>query len=331
MKERMKYINDPEEIYLCGVYKLIHERRPNVFYIGSTARIAYRKGNVGFHKRFNTHRSYLKRKLHHCNYLQNIINKYGLDGLWMEILEITTPEKAIEREQFYIDTLKPRLNTVKIAGNTTGYRHTEESKQLMSRQRKGRKVSEEAKAKISAAHKARENIDFSHMHSPEARIKAALSNKGRKPCKNLLDAICVPVNQFDFEGKPIGSYPSMQAASASTGIDRGSINNCALGNRTSAGGYLWSFSLSVEPLIDNRPFVFQKTFAGETINTFRSVQAAARSLGKNSATAIKWAIIGRCAHAYGYKWVKAPRLQWIKNWHARKISKPKKDRKIKVA
>jgi len=42
-----------------------------------------------------------------------------------------------KREQHYMDSLKPVYNTLKIAGNSFGYRHTEESKDKRSKSLKG--------------------------------------------------------------------------------------------------------------------------------------------------------------------------------------------------
>lgn len=61
------------------------------------------------------------RKSKHCNYkLQKVCNKYGVDGFRFEILEICEPSLCLEREQFYMDTLKPYYNIAKVAGNTLG-------------------------------------------------------------------------------------------------------------------------------------------------------------------------------------------------------------------
>lgn len=49
----------------------------------------------------------------------------------MEILEYCEPENVIEREQYYLDTLKPEYNILKIAGSTLGYTHTEETREKL--------------------------------------------------------------------------------------------------------------------------------------------------------------------------------------------------------
>jgi group I intron endonuclease len=55
--------------------------------------------------------------------------KYGHSTFKLEILEYCEADRLIilEREQYYIDLLKPEYNILKIAGSPLGYKHTEES------------------------------------------------------------------------------------------------------------------------------------------------------------------------------------------------------------
>jgi group I intron endonuclease len=70
--------------------------------------------------------------------------KYGYSNFSLEILEYcSAPEKAIEREQFYLDLLHPEYNILQIAGSSLGYKHSEETIVKL----KARKLSEEAKKK----------------------------------------------------------------------------------------------------------------------------------------------------------------------------------------
>ena len=54
-----------------------------------------------------------------------------------EILEYCEPKKCIEREQHYIDLLKPEYNILLKAGSLLGYKHSEDTT------RKGKKHTEE--------------------------------------------------------------------------------------------------------------------------------------------------------------------------------------------
>ena len=51
-------------------------------------------------------------------------------GQVIEILEITDniKVKLLEREQFWIDNLKPQYNILLVAGSNLGYQHTEKTK-----------------------------------------------------------------------------------------------------------------------------------------------------------------------------------------------------------
>lgn len=45
----------------------------------------------------------------------------------MEILEYCDVDKTINREQYYIDNLKPEYNLLVKAGSTSGYKHNQET------------------------------------------------------------------------------------------------------------------------------------------------------------------------------------------------------------
>jgi group I intron endonuclease len=70
----------------------------------------------------------------------------------------------IEREQYYIDTLNPEYNILKVAGSLFGYKHTIESIQKMSEIAKNR--SEETIAKLRAA-----ALGKTYIHTEETKNK----------------------------------------------------------------------------------------------------------------------------------------------------------------
>jgi group I intron endonuclease len=65
--------------------------------------------------------------------------KYGYSNFSLEILEYCEPSKVIEREQHYIDLLRPKYNLLKTAGSRLGSVHSEETKKIMSNNRMGEK------------------------------------------------------------------------------------------------------------------------------------------------------------------------------------------------
>lgn len=123
-----------------GIY-CISNNINNKCYIGSSKNIKLRKGG---------HISRLRNNRHPNQHLQNSWNKYGQDNFIFEILEQLpkecTTEELLAREQYYLDTLKPEYNILKIAGSIEGYKHLEETKLKISKSMKGvRKSSEHTK------------------------------------------------------------------------------------------------------------------------------------------------------------------------------------------
>ena len=77
--------------------------------------------------------------------------KYGYSNFKLEILEYCEPSKCIEREQYYLDLLKPEYNILKTAGSTLGFKHTEETINKF----RTRKHSEETKKRMSVVYRGK--------------------------------------------------------------------------------------------------------------------------------------------------------------------------------
>ena len=79
------------------------------------------------------HMSYLRRGTHHNVVIQRTFDKYGKTDFVFQVLELVEPSKCIEREQFYIDTLKPPLNMrVEACGSPLGLKPSQETRDKMS-------------------------------------------------------------------------------------------------------------------------------------------------------------------------------------------------------
>ena len=59
--------------------------------------------------------------------ISKAILKYGYSNFNLEILEYCDATNVIEREQHYLDLLKPEYNILKTAGSSLGYKHTKET------------------------------------------------------------------------------------------------------------------------------------------------------------------------------------------------------------
>lgn len=102
-------------------------------------------------KRFKEHLKTLRGN-YHCNVLlQRSYLKHGEDKFIFVVLEnLISCDKLSEREQYWINILKPEYNLAPVAGSQLGYKHTEEARINMSNAHKGKKQhSEEEKQKRS--------------------------------------------------------------------------------------------------------------------------------------------------------------------------------------
>lgn len=136
--------------------------------------------------RWRKHLYHLRKNNHHSKHLQASWNKYGPESFKFEIIELCESSISIQREQYYIDTLKPQYNTVHSAGRPLGMKHTEEFKKKVSERFKGnkyatgntnnrgKKLTEEQKAYISL--KVRQS-GFDFTRHKTRKIKDNLGNE----------------------------------------------------------------------------------------------------------------------------------------------------------
>jgi group I intron endonuclease len=81
--------------------------------------------------------------------------KYGYSGFKLEILEYCNKADLLNREQYYLDLLKPEYNIYKKAGSPLGYKHTEETMAKLKVIAKMRNESAEEKARVGNLHSYR--------------------------------------------------------------------------------------------------------------------------------------------------------------------------------
>lgn len=107
-----------------GIYKITNITNGQC-YIGSCAH------KDGFPLRWRNHLRSLRHNKHHSIILQRAWNKYGASNFKFEIVEICEPIKCIDREQYYLDTIHPEYNVLKVAGSSLGRKMTPEQIQAM--------------------------------------------------------------------------------------------------------------------------------------------------------------------------------------------------------
>lgn len=168
-----------------GIYKIVNTVNGK-FYIGSA---------MDFYVRLHNHKSELKRNVHPNCHLQRAWNKYGEGVFVCSVLEFCDKNKLTEREQYYIDTLKPQYNILPNARSSFGRRMSQLARNKIRNFFTGRALSNAHKANISKAVKGhvktdthRKNLSKSlmgHSFTDETRRKMSEAQKRRfakTPC-----------------------------------------------------------------------------------------------------------------------------------------------------
>lgn len=240
------------------IYKIVNTIN-NKIYIGQT---------VNFIKRKSEHFVKLSKSIHVNSYLQNTYNKYGVDAFIFKIIEECEINILTEREQFYIDSLKPEYNICKIAATTLGIKHTIEQNKAKSDRQKGKKKHENfgkiqhdrlkgikpsdhcmEQAKIAATNR---------IHSQEEREKKRQSQLKRKERDGFInspearqkmkEASSIKVFVYDLNNNFIGEFESGKEAAKKLGISNTKISAVIKGNRKSTGGYKFYRELQINDI-----------------------------------------------------------------------------------
>lgn len=191
----------PSLSHHSGIYRITVARgeKPPKYYIGQAKSLRQRK---------IAHLSLLRRGIHQNSPLQSAFNKYGEARVSFEILLVCDPSLMTLYEQVVLDSFagEALLNIHRrCVASPLGRKHSEETKQKMSLMRTGIKMSDDARAKISAAQARRyasvtERLAVSermrgnahskgHVHSDETRRKIAVKAIGRSPAEDVRAAI----------------------------------------------------------------------------------------------------------------------------------------------
>ena len=229
----MELINNYERSLreVSGVYR-IRNLTNNKFYIGSTNNL---------YKRFIQHKALLEKGVHHSVYLQRAFDKYGTSQFIMEVLLLCKQEYLLYYEQQLIYELEPDYNINKHATSNRGYKWSEQSRQKASKAQLGNqnalghKLSEESKQLISASRKGKrigeQNGFYGKTHTEEAKQRIRDAQTGRKHSEDTRK------KQARSHYKPvrIGDvvYESLNAASEASGINKTTLSRWCKDERKS--------------------------------------------------------------------------------------------------
>lgn len=163
---------------MAFIYKIVNIVNGK-FYVGMTLKPLKR--------RVSEHISYLRKNRHPNKYLQSSYNKYGESNLEFQIVEeFAFPinysdeykyEYVTGRELYWIESLNPDYNMCReVKAGKVGRVYTQEQRDIVSKQFKGRKHTEESKEKIRLA-RAKQVITEKHKINIGKGVKLYLKNK----------------------------------------------------------------------------------------------------------------------------------------------------------
>lgn len=175
----------PKQPDFSSIYGIRHVVSGRI-YVGSAVRT---------NARWRQHRSQLQRGTHHSRYLQAAWSKYGTESFEFVVLELVmSPDDLLARENEWIVSSKAAdyrhgFNCCPVAGSQLGMKHGDEARSKMSAAHKGRKKSPEHQASIIASLTGRKlsavckqklaATQAGRTHSIETREKMSESRKGK--------------------------------------------------------------------------------------------------------------------------------------------------------
>jgi len=149
------------------------------------------------YKRKNAHFLNLNNGVHPSKHLQFAFNKYGKDNFVFKVLIYCESFELTKYEQFFVDIIPNKLlynKCLECVNSKKGVRTSEKTKKILSKMKKGKSFSDEAKNHMSVARMGEKNSFFGRHHteetkkriseikknpSEETRQKISNSNKGK--------------------------------------------------------------------------------------------------------------------------------------------------------
>ncbi len=215
-----------------AIYKITNIEN-NKIYIGSTTNCK---------KREKRHFSMMIHNRHPNSHIQNSFNKHGKDFFQFSIIEeVLDKEKLIEKEQYWIDLLKPEFNLSPTAGNCLGCKRSEETKKILRDKLIGIKLPQWRKDLIRQTtprgddHWAR-RVGFSQQH--KERMSDAQKNLR---AKGVLHPRSLTIIQYSLENEYISEYLNSVIAGKETGLSAKAIRKAASNRSKTSGGFIWKY------------------------------------------------------------------------------------------
>lgn len=165
-EDRVSIIKEQKD--KSGVYCIINKINGHT-YVGSSINLASRMRNY-------LNNTFLKSKQNVNMPIVKALLKYDQSNFSLLILEYAKPETLMARETFYITHVIPYYNVLNQGYSSLGYKHTEETKKLLSELAKNRIHSDNTKGLISRALIGENNPFYNKSHSIESKLRMIEAN-----------------------------------------------------------------------------------------------------------------------------------------------------------
>jgi group I intron endonuclease len=254
-----------------GVYLFYNKLNSNS-YIGSGVDLTDRLGDY-----FSN--TYLNKSSTQTSLIVKAIKKYSLDNFSLTILEYVPERKlAVIKEQIWIDKVNPEYNTLKLAGSSLGYKHTEESR-----------------FKIALANTGKTNLGpLGHEHTEEFKLNRKLNTLGEL---NPNYGKGTPLYQYDYNtGELINKFSSIRKATVDLHMGYSTLCNYIEKKLIYKNNFIFStselhhiddrlnytFNVDIrKPKLGRSIYLFNINNKDKPLNTFISASECARQLNIN--------------------------------------------------
>lgn len=149
----------------AGVYQILNKVNGKR-YVGSSVDVS---------KRWREHRNSLHRGEHANLHLQRAWALYTGQFAFSVLEYVPEPERLTEREQHYIDTLRPEYNIAPVAGSTLGKACAENTKAKISLALTGRPLTTAHRAKLQGLAKGHKNANAKLSEQQVVEIRQLLA------------------------------------------------------------------------------------------------------------------------------------------------------------
>lgn len=206
---------------ITGIYTITNIIN-NKMYVGKTK---------NFQKRKNEHFLALRKNIHNNQYLQNAVNKYGIENFKIEILEECNEYYLHSQEHYWCNMLNV-LN--KDFGYNIQYTNPQLNKHILS---------QESKDKIGLANKGKSrNKGYEHSLEFKEKVSKNSSNRSqftKNKISKTLSEIPHIILQYDLNGNFIKKWFNALIASKELSITHSNIIRCVNNQRKTAGKFKW--------------------------------------------------------------------------------------------